>query len=144
MSNFFVNGVTTFDAATFGKVMVGDTYTNGFYMTVSWRIQYDGANWVVNDGTSACTGAVAPVWNAGDNRLDITLTLTRPFTARPTAQATATAPSAHATGATYIPEARVTSATAILVRFKDAAAGTFITSVGTKMDFYLTLCGTIA
>lgn len=146
MAGLFDDGVTNINEAALNKGLVGDTYNNGFYMAVSYRVLYDGANWVVSTahGSKQSAGALAPVWNAGDNRLDITLTLTRPFTDIPTAMAQALAASAHASQPRYTPHANATSTTAIVVRFIDLTAPTdYVTVVGTKMAFWLTLYGPI-
>ena len=147
MTKPITDGTTGVAESLANKFMYGDGYTGGIYATVSYRIAYAAGVWGVtsNYGTKISYAAVAPVWNAGDNRLDITLTLTNAFTGIPTAQATAEAGAAHASGLRFHPQVTVTSATTVVVRFIDlASTANYQTAESTKMAFYLTLTGCIA
>jgi len=148
MSVYITDGVSAMSAVVFNKFIVGDTETSGNYMCVSYRINYNGAAWVVDTGYGSKRSAsdITAAWNAGDNRLDITFSgLLKNFTDEPSATVAPEAPAAHASDANYDPQVRVTSATAALVRFRDlnVSLTDFVTAENAKMAFYITLFGPI-
>lgn len=145
MSGFWTDGVTAYGAATLNKFIVGDTETSGFYQSLWYRIYYNGAAWVVDTayGSKRSASDIAAAWNAGDKRLDLTFSgILKNFTDKPTAIVSPEATAADGTP-NYAVQARVTAATTALVRFIDPAAGTTITTEGTRMAFYLNLAGPI-
>lgn len=147
MTKPITDASTAVAEAIANKFLFGDGYTDGVYACVSYRIAYAAGVWGVTStyGTKQSVAGVSPVWNVGDNRLDITLSITNAFTGIPTAIVSAEAGSSHASGLRFHPQATASSTTAIVVRFVDlASTAAYQTTESTKMAFYLTLIGKIS
>lgn len=144
-----ITDTTTGVAEAVGNLFVaGDGYTGGIYALLAYRINYDGANWVVSTshGSTASAADVAVAWNAGDNRLDIDLSgLDNVFVGSPAIAFATLAASTHASGPNYDVQYRVVDAENVYARFRDSATSlsAYATSESTKMAFFIFLYGRI-
>lgn len=145
MTVVWTDSTTALGAAALNKMLAGDTYTNGAYAVLAYRIYYNGS-WNVDTsyGTKVSASDVSVAWNAGDNRLDIDLSgLDNPFNGTPAVVVSSEAPSAHATGPYFNVYAKATGPDDILVRFRDGAGASFETSESSSMVFNIIIIGSI-
>jgi len=148
MAKIFTDaGQTPFNEANINKFVCGDGYTGGHFAAISYRIYYTGAAWSVHStyGCVTSDSDVTVAWNAGDNRLDITLSssLATLFSAsyRPTILVSPTCPTTDTTP-NYQPQAYTPSTAASYVRFIDLASpSAYVGTQSTRMDFYVTFYG---
>lgn len=146
MAEFFVDSSTALQATNLNRVVVGDTYANGYYMALAYQISYNGATWAIaNRGANQSDGDVSVAWDGVNYKLDIDLSgLTRVFTGEPVIVVSSLASSTHAAGPTYLPQARTSSATDLVVRFVDLTSpSAYVTTQSTDMAFMMIVYGNI-